>query len=109
MAAWMPERKTETFTQMGGEGVSWIGQAPFTATPHVFANLGAGTYNHSGSMAIRMAVASKATLTYQLLFHHPVAMTGRQPSAHGLPPWSNARPRPAAQVARPALGTHPPA
>ena len=100
MAAWMPERKTETFTQMGGEGTSWIGQAPFTETGHVFANLGDGTYNHSGSMAIRMAVASKANITYKILFNDAVAMTGGQPSDNALTPWMIARQVAAEGVAR---------
>jgi len=100
MAAWMPERTTETFTQMGGEGASWIGQAPFTDTPHIFANLGDGTYNHSGSMAIRMAVASKVTITYKILFNDAVAMTGGQPSDNGLTPWIIAQQVAAEGVAR---------
>jgi len=100
MAAWMPERKAETFTQMGGEGATWIGQAPFTETGHIFANLGDGTYNHSGSMAIRMAVASKATITYKILFNDAVAMTGGQPSDSGLTPWMIAAQVAAEGVAR---------
>jgi len=100
MAAWMPERTTETFTQMGGEGAPWVGQAPFTETGHVFANLGDGTYNHSGSMAIRMAVASKVTMTYKILFNDAVAMTGGQPSDNGLTPWAIARQVAAEGVAR---------
>ncbi|MGB5870876.1 MAG: indolepyruvate ferredoxin oxidoreductase family protein, partial [Albidovulum sp.] len=90
MVQWM-DRETSGFTQMGGEGANWIGEAPFSTRQHVFQNIGDGTYNHSGIMAIRAALAAGTTITYKILFNDAVAMTGGQSNEGGLS---------AAQIAR---------
>jgi indolepyruvate ferredoxin oxidoreductase len=73
------DRETSSLIQMGGEGVNWAASSRFTGNKHVFQNLGEGTYYHSGSMAIRQAIAAKANITYKILFNDAVAMTGGQP------------------------------
>ncbi|QYK43321.1 MAG: indolepyruvate ferredoxin oxidoreductase family protein [Paracoccaceae bacterium] len=90
MVQWM-DRETVGFTQMGGEGANWIGEAPFSKTGHVFQNLGDGTYNHSGVQAIRAALAAGTTITYKILYNDAVAMTGGQGNDGGLTAYQIAR------------------
>ncbi|MCP5087488.1 MAG: indolepyruvate ferredoxin oxidoreductase family protein [Rhodobacteraceae bacterium] len=83
MAMWM-DRNTEGYTHMGAEGANWIGESLFSTTDHVFQNLGDGTYNHSGVLSIRAALAANTNITYKILFNDAVAMTGGQDHDGGL-------------------------
>ncbi len=78
MANWM-DRRTESYTHMGGEGAPWVGQSRFSKRPHMFANMGDGTFFHSGSLSIRQAVAAQTPMTFKILFNDATALTGGQP------------------------------
>lgn len=82
------DRNTKTFSHMGAEGASWVGASHFTDMPHVFQNLGDGTYFHSGYLAIRHAVATNTNITYKILYNDAVAMTGGQPHDGNVHPWT---------------------
>jgi indolepyruvate ferredoxin oxidoreductase len=102
------DRATEGFTQMGGEGANWVGESPFSKRAHIFQNLGDGTYNHSGILALRFAVAAGVDITYKILFNDAIAMTGGQRLEGGLSVDRIARQVAAENVARVVVVTDEP-
>ncbi|MYN28701.1 indolepyruvate ferredoxin oxidoreductase family protein [Duganella levis] len=109
MALAQPELKTPSFSQMGGEGAQWVGAAPFSQTGHIFQNLGDGTYQHSGLLAIRAALAANANITYKILYNDAVAMTGGQAAEGVIDPARITRQLQAEGVQRIALVSDDPA
>jgi indolepyruvate ferredoxin oxidoreductase len=107
MVQWM-ERGTEGFTQMGGEGANWVGESHFSTRKHIFQNIGDGTFNHSGIMAIRWAVAANTTMTFKVLYNDAVAMTGGQQNEGSLSPGKIARLAAAEGITRIAVVTDEP-
>jgi indolepyruvate ferredoxin oxidoreductase len=103
MALSVPDRKTSVFSQMGGEGAQWIGAAPFSERRHIFQNLGDGTYQHSGLLAIRAAMAAKTNITFKILYNDAVAMTGGQRAEGAIDPSRISRQLAAEGVERIAL------
>ncbi len=103
MAVAEPALKTATFSHMGAEGIQWVGAAPFVETAHMFQNLGDGTYQHSGILAVRAAIAAKSNITFKVLYNDAVAMTGGQTPEGSLDPLSIARQLTAEGVSRLAL------
>jgi len=86
MAMYVSPMQTTTVSHMGGEGAMWLGQQPFTRQKHVFANIGDGTYAHSGVLAVRQAIAADVPITYKILYNGFVSMTGGQPIEGGMTP-----------------------